>query len=46
MTNAVTSLRRKIVSADDLRSIVRTMKAVAAPSIGQYEHAVLALAAY
>jgi F-type H+-transporting ATPase subunit gamma len=46
MTNAVTSLRRKIASAGDLRSIVRTMKAVAASSIGQYEHAALALADY
>lgn len=31
------SLRRKIAGASDLQSVVRTMKAVAASSIGQYE---------
>jgi F-type H+-transporting ATPase subunit gamma len=40
------SLGRKINSAGDLQSVVRTMKAVAASSIGQYEKSVLALAAY
>lgn len=33
------TLQRKINSADDLRSVVRTMKAMAAANISQYEHA-------
>jgi F-type H+-transporting ATPase subunit gamma len=40
------SLRRKIDSAGDLQSVVRTMKALAASSIGQYEQSVRALADY
>jgi F-type H+-transporting ATPase subunit gamma len=40
------SLRRKIGSADDLQSVVRAMKALAASSIGQYEKSVRALADY
>jgi F-type H+-transporting ATPase subunit gamma len=40
------SLRRKITSAGDLQSVVRTMKAVAASNIGQYERAVQALGDY
>jgi F-type H+-transporting ATPase subunit gamma len=40
------SLRRKIASAGDLQSVVRTMKALAASSIGQYEQSVRALADY
>ncbi|MGA9032372.1 MAG: F0F1 ATP synthase subunit gamma, partial [Sulfuricaulis sp.] len=40
------SLRRKIGGAGDLQSVVRTMKAVAASSIGQYENSVRALADY
>jgi F-type H+-transporting ATPase subunit gamma len=40
------SLRRKIGSAGDLQSVVRTMKALAASSIGQYEKSVRALADY
>jgi F-type H+-transporting ATPase subunit gamma len=40
------SLRRKINSAGDLQSVVRTMKALAASSIGQYEQSVRALADY
>jgi F-type H+-transporting ATPase subunit gamma len=40
------SLRRKISSARDLQSVVRTMKALAASSIGQYEQSVRALADY
>jgi F-type H+-transporting ATPase subunit gamma len=40
------SLRRKIDGALKLESVVRTMKAVAASSIGQYEAAVRALADY
>jgi F-type H+-transporting ATPase subunit gamma len=39
-------LRHKIASAGDLRSVVRTMKAVAAASIAQYERSVAALADY
>lgn len=40
------SLRRKISGATDLSSVVRTMKAVAASSIGQYEKSVHALNDY
>ncbi|MEO6095643.1 MAG: F0F1 ATP synthase subunit gamma [Fibrobacteria bacterium] len=40
------SLRRKIASAGDLQSVVRSMKALAASSIGQYENSVQALSEY
>lgn len=46
MSDTIASLRRKINSAEDLQSVVRTMKAVAASSIGQYEKSVRALADY
>lgn len=46
MSNTTANLRRKIDSAEDLQSVVRTMKALAASSIGQYEHAVRALSDY
>lgn len=46
MSDTTASLRRKIGRADDLQSVVRTMKAVAAASIGQYEQSVRALADY
>jgi hypothetical protein len=46
MSYTTASLRRKISGAGDLQSVVRTMKAVAASSIGQYEKSVLALADY
>jgi F-type H+-transporting ATPase subunit gamma len=46
MSDTLASLRRKIDGAVKLRSVVRTMKALAASSIGQYETAVLALADY
>ncbi|HEC74444.1 MAG TPA: F0F1 ATP synthase subunit gamma [Methylophaga aminisulfidivorans] len=46
MTETATSLRHKIVRADDLDAVVRTMKAMAASSIGQYEMAVNALEDY
>jgi F-type H+-transporting ATPase subunit gamma len=46
MTVTVASLRHKIVGASDLQSVVRTMKAVAASSITQYENPVRALADY
>lgn len=40
------SLKRRIENANDLHSIVKTMKALAAVSIRQYERAVEALAMY
>jgi F-type H+-transporting ATPase subunit gamma len=46
MNDTTASLRRKIRSAGDLQSVVRTMKALAASSIGQYEKSVRALADY
>lgn len=46
MTDSIASLRREISSAGDLHSVVRTMKAMAASSIGQYENSVRALADY
>lgn len=46
MSDSLASLRRKIGGADDLKSVVRSMKALAASSIGQYERSVLALADY
>jgi len=46
MSETTASLRRKICGAGDLQSVVRTMKAVAASSIGQYEKSVRALADY
>jgi F-type H+-transporting ATPase subunit gamma len=46
MSDSTASLRRKIGGAEDLQSVVRTMKAVAASSIGQYEKSVRALDDY
>jgi F-type H+-transporting ATPase subunit gamma len=46
MSDTLVSLRRKIDGAGDLESVVRSMKALAASSIGQYEKSVLALADY
>ena len=46
MSDSTASLRRKISSAGDLQSVVRTMKALAASSIGQYEKSVHALGDY
>lgn len=46
MSDTAASLRRKIGGAGDLQSVVRTMKAVAASSIGQYENSVRALDGY
>ena len=46
MSESTASLRRKIRGAADLQSVVRTMKAVAASSVGQYEKSVLALGDY
>jgi len=44
--DSLAALRRKITGADDLHAVVRTMKALAASSIGDYERSVLALADY
>lgn len=46
MSETTVSLRRKIRSAGDLQSVVRTMKALAASNIGQYERSVRALGDY
>ena len=46
MSDTTASLRRKIVGAGDLQSVVRTMKALAASNIGQYEKSVCALTDY
>ncbi|MFA7337041.1 MAG: F0F1 ATP synthase subunit gamma [Candidatus Obscuribacterales bacterium] len=46
MSDTTENLRRKIKSATDLQSVVRTMKALTASSIGQYERSVEALADY
>ena len=46
MSDSTASLRRKISSAEDLQSVVRTMKALAASSISQYEQSVRALRDY
>jgi F-type H+-transporting ATPase subunit gamma len=46
MSDSVASLRHKIASAEELESVVRTMKAMAASSIGQYENAVRSLDDY
>lgn len=46
MSDTTEGLRRKIDSAGELQSVVRTMKAMAASSIGQYERAVRSLEDY
>jgi len=46
VSDTAESLRRKIASAGELESVVRTMKAIAASSIGQYERAVHSLDNY
>ena len=46
MSDTTASLQRKIKSAGDLQSVVRTMKALSASSIGQYEKSVRALGDY
>ena len=46
MSDTIASLRRKIDSAGNLQSVVSTMKALAASSIGQYEQSVRALGDY
>jgi F-type H+-transporting ATPase subunit gamma len=46
VSDSTATLRHKIDSAGDLQSVVRTMKALAASSIGQYEKSVQALGDY
>jgi len=46
VSDTAASLRRKTAGAEDLQSVVRTMKALAASSITQYEQSVSALAHY
>jgi F-type H+-transporting ATPase subunit gamma len=46
VSDTTASLRRKISGAEDLQSVVRTMRALAAASIGQYENSVRALEDY
>lgn len=46
MSGTLESLRRKIDGAGDLEGVVRSMKALAASSIGQYEKAVQSLGDY
>lgn len=46
MSDTMVSLRRKINSARDLQSVVRTMRALAASDIGQYEQSIRALDDY
>ena len=46
MSDTTASLSRKITSAGDLQAVVRTMKALAASSIGQYEKSVRSLQDY
>lgn len=43
MSDSIAALRRKITGAADLHAVVRTMKALAASSIGEYERSVRAL---
>jgi F-type H+-transporting ATPase subunit gamma len=46
MSESMESLQRKIESAVDLQSVVRTMKAIAASGISQYRNAVRSLDGY
>jgi F-type H+-transporting ATPase subunit gamma len=46
MSNTLQSLNHKIAGARDLQGVVRSMKALAASSIGQYEKAVASLDDY
>jgi F-type H+-transporting ATPase subunit gamma len=46
VSESAAGLRRTIASAGDLQAVVRTMKALAASSIGQYEQSVRSLADY
>ncbi|TWT59695.1 F0F1 ATP synthase subunit gamma [Rubinisphaera italica] len=46
MSDSLARIRRQITTASDLQSVVRTMKAMAASSIEQYEQSVRALTDY
>jgi F-type H+-transporting ATPase subunit gamma len=46
MSDTTYELGQKLASAGDLQSVVRSMKALAAASVGQYEEAVQSLADY
>ena len=46
MSDTIESLHRQIDSAGELRAVVRTMKAMAASNIAQYERSVAALDSY
>ena len=46
MSDTTANLQRKLESAGDLQSVVRTMKALAASNLGQYERAERALGDY
>ena len=46
MSDSLAALQRKITGAGDLHTVVRTMKALAASGIGDYERSVRALADY
>lgn len=46
MSDSIESLKRKIEGASQLESVVRTMKALAASNIGQYERSVASLNDY
>jgi F-type H+-transporting ATPase subunit gamma len=46
MSESLEALRRKIRTADELQTVVKTMKAIAAVAIGPAERAVAALVAY
>ncbi len=46
MSQSLANLRRKLAGAQQLQGVVRTMKAIAASSIGQYQAAVKALSSY
>ena len=46
MSDTMEGLRRQRSSSEDLQSVVRTMKALAASAIGQYERSVHALNDY
>ena len=46
MSDSTESIRRQIHTAGELQAVVRSMKALAAASVGQYEKSVLALADY
>ncbi len=46
MSDTLETLRGKIGGAEDLETVVRSMKALAASSIGQYEKSVLAVGEY